>query len=191
MTVHKEDTMGKPLKKIGDFLKDNGLDLLGKVISGSSPASVVLDIVTDALGLDKGKTEEEYVSLIKADPDAFVKLREVELTHKVELQKLALQQEQMYVDDVKSARTREVDVVKATKEKDWFLYGLASLVVVGFFSVLVVLMFVQLPKDSTGTVQLLFGALSMGFGGILQYFFGSSKGSADKTLMMNETGKGK
>jgi hypothetical protein len=38
-------------------------------------------------------------------------------------------------------------------------------------------------------VYMLFGALSAGFGSVMQYFFGSSKGSADKTQLMASAGK--
>jgi len=184
--------MGKPLKKLGQFLKNNGIDLIGSILS-KSPVGAVLDIITDTLGIssDTGKvrSEEDLIALIEADPDAFVKLKEAEMTHKIALQELTIKQDQIYITDVQNARQREVDVVEATKSKDWFIYGLASLLILGFFSVLTILMFVPLPKDSTGAIQMLFGALAMAFGGVISYFFGSSKGSADKTLLMHKNGK--
>ena len=42
-------------------------------------------------------------------------------------------------------------------------------------------MFRQLPQGSNDVVFMLFGALASGFGVVLQYFFGSSKSSSDKT----------
>jgi len=59
--------------------------------------------------------------------------------------------------------------------------------VVGLFFTLVGLaLFVVLPKANVGPVNQLFGAMATGFGMVLQYFFGSSKGSADKTAAMME-----
>jgi len=57
----------------------------------------------------------------------------------------------------------------------------------GLFFILVgLLMFVVLPEANVGPVNQLFGAMATGFGMVLQYFFGSSKGSADKTAAMME-----
>jgi hypothetical protein len=61
------------------------------------------------------------------------------------------------------------------------MYLLATIIVVGFFILLVFLILYPLQKDSTGVIFMLFGALSAAFGAVVQYFFGSSKGSADKT----------
>jgi len=52
----------------------------------------------------------------------------------------------------------------------------------GLFFILVgLLMFVVLPDATVGPVNQLFGAMATGVGMVLQYFFGSSKGIADKT----------
>jgi uncharacterized membrane-anchored protein len=61
------------------------------------------------------------------------------------------------------------------------MYLLATIIVVGFFILLIFLILYPLQKDSTGVIFMLFGALSAAFGAVVQYFFGSSKGSADKT----------
>ena len=59
--------------------------------------------------------------------------------------------------------------------------------VVGLFFALVgLLMFVVLPEANVGPVNQLFGAMDAGFGMVLQYFFGSSKGSAEKTAAIIE-----
>jgi len=47
-------------------------------------------------------------------------------------------------------------------------------------------MWVVLPEANVGPVNQLFGAMATGCGLVLQYFFGSSKGSADKTAAIME-----
>ena len=64
-------------------------------------------------------------------------------------------------------------------------YLLAVVIVAGFFTLLGLLIFRQLPEDSSGVIFMLFGALSAAFGAVVQYFFGSSKGSADKTELLS------
>ena len=70
-------------------------------------------------------------------------------------------------------------------KKNVMLYSLAIVVVVGFFVLTGTLLWVPLPDGSPEAIFMLFGALATGFGTVLQYFFGSSKSSADKTELMN------
>lgn len=67
-------------------------------------------------------------------------------------------------------------------------YILASIIVIGFFSLLGLLLFQPLPPDTSGVIFMLFGALSAAFGAVVQYFFGSSQSSADKSDMMAKIG---
>ena len=61
-------------------------------------------------------------------------------------------------------------------KRDVMVVTLAIVVVVGFFAGLVSLVFIHLDKTS-GSYELLymaFGALTMKFGTVIDYFFGSS-----------------
>ena len=71
-----------------------------------------------------------------------------------------------------------------TKKNNKAVYILASLIVAGFFGLLSLLLFQPLPPDSSGVIFMLFGALSAAFGAVVQFFFGSSKGSSDKTELL-------
>lgn len=71
------------------------------------------------------------------------------------------------------------------KPKDVFFYLLGALVVIGFFSTLIVLIIKGADKD---TQNLLIGALIAAFSTVVGYFYGSSKGSQDKDeLLANST----
>ena len=89
----------------------------------------------------------------------------------------------MHFQDVASARKREVDTTEATGKRDINLYILAWTVVVLFFALVATLMFIDLGEN-TGPVNQLFGAIAVGFGTVLQYFFGSSKSSNEKTALL-------
>ena len=60
---------------------------------------------------------------------------------------------------------------------------LASLVVIGFFGCLIVMMInpEALKESNREAVMIMVGALVAGFSGLMGYFFGSSAGSAKKT----------
>ena len=69
------------------------------------------------------------------------------------------------------------------KTRDIFFYTLGALIVVGFFIVLVVLMYTSKSSES---VNMTLGALLAAFGTVVGYFYGSSKGSADKNDLINK-----
>jgi len=165
---------------LGKLIASKGAKLLGGVVPGGG---LVVDLVKGAFGADD---DDDLVARIAKDPEAELKLRELELTHRTDLEKIALQMEQARLADVQNARSREVAIAQVTGGRDWTLYALAWTVVVGFFVLMVVLMVRPLPPGAAGYVNQLFGALAAGFGGVLSYFFGSSKGSADKTKMMQK-----
>lgn len=69
--------------------------------------------------------------------------------------------------------------------KDYFQYGLAALVTLGFFTVLFLLVFYPVPDQNKEALNITLGALVGSFsGGIIGYFFGSSKGSSEKTELL-------
>lgn len=74
---------------------------------------------------------------------------------------------------------------KLIDKKDLNLYILSWLVVIGFYSLVGVLMWKPIPKGSNEVLFILFGSLSSGFGTVLGYFFGGSKGSDEKTKLMS------
>jgi hypothetical protein len=66
------------------------------------------------------------------------------------------------------------------KAKDIFQYGLGALIIVGFFALLIVLVFTEVPEKNAHLLDLVVGALIGSFATIVGYYFGSSSGSAKK-----------
>lgn len=156
-------------------------------VLGGPAAGVGVSLLASVFGFDSEKTDpEEVLKIIQGDPEAILKMKELELNHKIEIQQLILQREKLQMADLANARQREVRVVEATGKKDYNLYILAWTVVVGFFVLCGILMKYPLPKGQNEVVFLLFGALATGFGTVLAYFFGSSKSSSEKTRMLIE-----
>jgi len=73
--------------------------------------------------------------------------------------------------------------MKAMKAKDIFMYILGALIVIGFF---ITLIFLIKAGTFENTLNLVVGALIGAFATVVSYFYGSSKGSSDKTEMMNK-----
>lgn len=70
--------------------------------------------------------------------------------------------------------------------KDKFQYILGGLIVAGFFILLYLLVVSEVPATNKDLLNLVVGALIGSFAGVVQYFFGSSSGSAKKTDLLEE-----
>lgn len=119
-----------------------------------------------------------------ASPEQWAKLKEKQMDHEKELIQLSLEAERIRLADVQSARQREIEVIKATGKIDVNLYILTWTIVVLFFGLCGLLMAVPIPAASGQVIFVLFGAIASAFGTVIQYFYGSSKSSGDKTSLM-------
>ncbi len=165
--------------------------ILGSVIGGPVGGAVgggvsgLISIVGSAFGLTEDEIEMDPSRLsaaITADPEAEVKLVEIQTTHKTRIEEILLERDKAYLADRQGARLADVEKTKATGKRDANLYVLAWTIVVGFFGLTACLMFVEV--ESNQAALLLFGSLAAGFGSVVGYFFGSSKSSSDKTALM-------
>jgi len=159
--------------------------IVGNLLSHNSGAAMAL--VANALGV--GREPDQVAEAIKNDPDAFVKLKQVEAAHDEELKRLTLESEMAYLADIQSARTREVDIAKYTGGKDLNLYILAWVTVIGFFASFGIFTFVGVKNENSVALSLMIGALVSRFGSVYDYFFGSSKGSSDKNKILTAGNK--
>ncbi len=71
-----------------------------------------------------------------------------------------------------------------TKDKI-YMYVLGAIIVIGFYIVLGIVFRQAIPEVNHDVVMLLIGALIAKFADVVGYFYGSSKGSADKTDLLN------
>ncbi len=154
-------------------------------------AGSAIKLVAAALGVSP--TQEAVISAIQTDPEAALKLAKYEMDNRVELQKLQLQSEQMFLADVQNARSREVETTKATGKRDMNMFVLAWVVIGGWLGMMVGLILLKLfaPAANVATdpiLSMLFGSLSTNAGMVVGYFFGSSRGSDTKTDMIYNSG---
>jgi hypothetical protein len=141
-------------------------------------------IVAKAVGGDP-KDPKSMIKALETNDIAGVELRRAELEH----EEFLISQ---YLKDVANARAREIAVVQATGKKDINLYMLAWTFVIGFFVAIITMMTLVLtgkmpesmPQYVVFLLGSLFGTLTAGVTAIIQYFFGSSKSSQEKTQMM-------
>lgn len=72
------------------------------------------------------------------------------------------------------------------KLKDIFQYCLAVVVMVGFLTLIFLLFNKSIPAENKDVAYVAVGTLGTAFGLVLNYFFGSTKGSAEKTEIISK-----
>lgn len=113
--------------------------------------------------------------------------QDTELAHEFRLQaaELDAEIEQAYLADRQDARDMRLKLAELGKT-DWMMYLVGGVVVVGFVAVIVSVLFKpDITQEQKDILLWLGGTLSAGFMAIVGYFFGSSRGSAEKTRLMS------
>lgn len=153
--------------------------ILGGVLGG--PVGIVASaagaLVSSVLGTDA--TPEAVQAQLSANPEALVKLREVEAQQQARL--LDWQQAQMNAElaNTQDARRREVDLAKAGHNAAWVTSAVAIAVTIGFFAMLCLI--VEMDREPNQAALILLGSLGTAFGVVVNYYLGSSLGSTRKT----------
>lgn len=122
-----------------------------------------------------GATPEQLAAMRKADQDYAVAMAQAGFKDTETLASLAVQ-------DRASARQMQIST------KSWTAPFLAIAVTVGFFSVLGVMMFTELPKAAHDALMLMLGSLGTAWASVIAYYFGSSASSDRKTEIIAQQG---
>jgi hypothetical protein len=181
---HEADFMG-----LGGFFKKTLPEVLQTALPiiatatgiGGPLLPIVARQIGRALNKDVPPTEDGINTAIieasAADPDALLKLKQVDANLELELAKIGLTADQLAASDRANARAREV----ALGGRDRVPMILAFTTTAGFFLLLTVLIFRGVPQTSHDIVigmTSILGGMTVGVNG---YYFGSSSGSAKKT----------
>jgi len=117
---------------------------------------------------------EEMIN--NANPDLMFKIKELDADFKVEMKRIGLEEKQLVVDDRKDARK----LFSVDKRPQIILSG----VFIGGYFVLVYALITggfKVDSSQVALVSTLIGVLTAGVANIMQFWFGSSSGSKDKT----------
>jgi hypothetical protein len=134
-----------------------------------------------ALGTTDQKSAE--AALISATPDQLLALKTAEENFLVQMEKLGIDKERLAVDDTANARAREIAVRDATPKI--LAYGTT----VGFFLALLGLNLMPIPAENRATIYSMVGSLGTVWILVMGYYFGSSRGSDDKTKVIADIAK--
>ena len=81
--------------------------------------------------------------------------------------------------DRANARSREI-AIAATSKKDWMMSATGIVVLSAFVGVIMMVALRSIPATNKDIFNILVGAVSTAAGSIIQYYFGSSRGSREK-----------
>lgn len=162
----KDTKIGKFLNKAKDVVLDKGDDLAiaALQIATGKPAQGIETV----LGALKGSQHKEAEVLIK----------ELELEKEIFLAELR---------DLQSARELQA---AALKQEDNFskryVYYFATALFIFSASIVIMLFFVEIPESNQRIVDMILGVIiGTGLVSVINFFFGSSKGSKDKTKQID------
>lgn len=153
-------------------------------VFGTPLAGMAVKAVADAvLGPNQAKDNPEKkleAALATASPELLQKIKEADQKFKIDMEKLGVDLEKIAAEDRASARAREIAVRDRTPQILAFSYT------AGYFALLFIVMFHDIPERAHDLLNTLIGVLSAAQVGIMTYYFGSSAGSARKTELLSK-----
>lgn len=143
---------------------------------GGPLAGVAVSMMAEKMLDDPQATEEDIASsLASANVGDLNKLKHLEKDIRVQLRELGIRENQLIYDDKADARARHAQL------KDKMPGILSILLTLGFFGVLAAMIFGQADPANESVLQVMLGALSTAWIGSMQFFFGTTQSSRDKT----------
>lgn len=146
---------------------------------GGPLAGVAVKTLSNALfGHEDASEEQISEAMNAATPDQLAAIKKIDADFKVQMKSLDIDLERIAAGDRDSARQMQV------ANKDWVPKALAVFITFGFFGVLVWMLVFGLPKSGVEALLMMIGSLGTAFGGVVQFYFGSSAGSKEKNNLL-------
>jgi hypothetical protein len=119
----------------------------------------------------------------EARAEAQARLLELQQNGELKLEEFEVKREEIAASDRNSARAREMHLKDSTPTI------LASLITIGFFTILGYMLTEGMPENGKDALLIMLGALGSAWTGVVAYYFGSSAGSRDKDHTIHNMGK--
>lgn len=143
---------------------------------GGPLAGVAVRTLSNALfGHEDASEEQVSEALSNATPDQLAAIKKIDADFKVQMKSLDIDLERIAAGDRDSARKMQ------SETKDWTPKALAFFITFGFFGALVWILVFGIPQTGTEVILMMLGSLSTSWTGVMQFYFGSSAGSKQKT----------
>ena len=151
---------------------------IATALGGPLAGVAVKALSTAILGKPDAPEAELAAALQSASPDTLLKLKEADRAFEAHMADLGVDLEKIAAGDRDSARNMRI----ATGDHTATVLAIA--ITIGFFGILVYLLVYGLPVQGGDAMLIMLGALGAAFGSVIQFYFGSSVGSKNKTDAM-------
>lgn len=145
---------------------------------GGPLAGLAVQAISKAIGVDADETKR-LVDDGKLTAEQIAQVKMAELDLQKQAKSLGLDFEKLATEDRKSAR----DMQSTTKS--WVPPVLAITITLGFFGILLALMYGQVQK--TDEVMIMLGSLGTAWSGVIGFYFGSSASSQNKDDLLHRS----
>ena len=164
-----------------EFLKTL-VPMLGTALGGPF-GGIAAGFIAEKLGLE-GKTVDAVTKALSdnkmtADQVSAIRLAEIDFNKFMAQNEITIAQ--LEVTNTQGAREMQMAVKSNTPDI------LAVIIVAGFFGILITMMMGVLKVSDQQALLILLGSLSAGFGAVLNFFFGSSRGSQNKDVLLAQS----
>jgi len=164
------------LKKILGNIGCTALGTIAPPIGG-----MAANVLKGVLGLDKEATEGEVMHAVSnATPEQLLDLKNAENEFKLKLKELDVDVLKLDKEDRDSARKMQV------KTKSPVPAILSIVITAGFFGVLYIMLINGVPEGEKDVLHIMVGVLGTAWIAVVNYWFGSSNGSKEKTELMGK-----
>jgi hypothetical protein len=150
---------------------------------GGPLAGVAVKTLSGALfGHENATSDEIATAMQSASPEQLAAIKKIDADFKVRMKELDIDLERIAAGDRDSARKMQIET------RDWTPKLLAFFITFGFFGALVWILVFGIPKTGTEVLLMMLGSLSTSWTGVVQFYYGSSAGSKQKTDALTSKG---
>lgn len=155
---------------------------LGGPLAGGAVAALEAVFGINTAGTTEDKQSALVAAISGATPDQLLAMKTADQAYALAMQSAGFKNVEalaaLTMNDRDSARKREMEVKDNTPKI------LSYAITVGFFGILIFMLFATVPAGSRDILNVMLGTLGTGWAGVISYYFGSSVGSAEKTKLL-------
>jgi len=152
---------------------------LAHALGGPLAGAAAQRISRALFGQENADEDAIDLALTSLDPEKVIALKRADLEFQKLLQETTIEQARIAASDRANARQHQ----HAMQDRTQSIIG--SLVIIGFFIVLGVMVARRLPEGAETEFSIMLGALATMTAAVVNYFFGSSAGSKEKTKLIS------
>lgn len=156
---------------------------IAEQLGGPLAGAAVSAIARAIFGKEAANEEEIEVALGNATPEQLIALKRADNEFRIAIRNAALEESRVDAGDRASARERQ------QKMRDWTPSVLGAFIIAGFFATLGIMVARKLPPGAETEFSIMLGALATMTAAVVNYFFGSSASSREKTMLLSGVNK--